>query len=46
MSIAEIAHLLYFDRGNTPKLERALQLEALSPTWREAFQKVLAREIE
>ncbi len=43
MSVAEVCALFYFDRGNLPGARRALEIEALSPGWREGFEARLAQ---
>lgn len=42
ITVKEINHLLYFDRGNLDDARRALRIPALSPGWRGSFEKRLA----
>jgi len=41
MTVREIAHLLYFDRGNLDAARRALRIPALSAAWRASFEKLV-----
>ena len=41
MTVAEINALLYSSRHPRDQLERALQIEALSPGWRGSFEALL-----
>jgi ferredoxin-NADP reductase/MOSC domain-containing protein YiiM len=41
MTVAEINALLYFPDHGRDRLERALQIEALSPGWRDSFAALL-----
>jgi MOSC domain-containing protein YiiM len=43
MTVQEIAHLLYFDRGNLEAARRALRVPALSAVWRESFEELITR---
>ena len=43
MSITEIHELMYFDKQNLTDIERALQIDALSPGWRESFEDRLSK---
>jgi MOSC domain-containing protein YiiM len=43
MTIREVNHLLYFDRENLEGAGTALRIEALSPGWREEFEKRLSK---
>ena len=43
MTVAEVNAALYLEKGDRPAVERALQIEALSPGWRRSFEKLLAR---
>jgi len=40
MTVAEIFHLLYFDKSNREKAAEALKIDALSPGWRGSFEKM------
>ena len=43
MTVAEVNAALYLDKGDRAAVERALQIEALSPGWKRSFQALLAR---
>lgn len=43
MSVWQVNHLLYFDPANIAQVERAAQLPALSPGWRDALAALAAR---
>ncbi len=43
MTVAEVNAALYLDKGDRAAVERALQIEALSPGWRRSFEKLLTR---
>jgi MOSC domain-containing protein YiiM len=43
MTVREINHLFYFDRANLAGAGRALRIRALSPGWREEFEKRLSK---
>ena len=43
MTVREICHLLYFDQKNLEGARKALEIEALSPGWRESFEKRLTK---
>lgn len=43
MTVREVCHLLYFDQKNLEGAERALRIQALSPGWRESFEKRLTK---
>ena len=43
LSVREVFHLKMFDRQNTEGVRRALAVEALSPSWREAFTRILEK---
>jgi MOSC domain-containing protein YiiM len=43
VSVREACHLLHFDTGNAAGMRRVLRVPALSPAWREAFERRLAR---
>ena len=42
MSVAEINYVLYFDKDNYESARRALQIDGMSPGWRESFEGILA----
>ena len=42
MSVRAICHLYYFDQKNVADSKKAIRIKALSPGWREGFQKRLA----
>ena len=42
MSVRAICHLYYFDQKNVEDCKKAIRIKALSPGWREGFQKKLA----
>ena len=37
MTVRELMHLLYFDPENVEDAKKALDIEALSPGWRQSF---------
>lgn len=43
LSVREVFHLKMFDRQNTEGARRALAVEALSPSWRDAFTRILEK---
>lgn len=43
MTVAQVNAALYLDQGDRESAERALRIEALSPEWRRAFEKLLAK---
>jgi len=43
MSVRQIHHLLYIDHSDTEAIKQAAKLAALSPGWRESFQKMLEK---
>lgn len=43
MTVREIGHLLYFDKGNLEGARRALRQAALSTGWRRAFEELVAK---
>jgi len=43
VTVAEANHLRFFDTGNAEAIERLLANTALSASWREAFEDILAR---
>lgn len=42
MTVREIMHLLYFDPDNLDDARKALDIEALSPGWRQSFEDRIA----
>lgn len=46
MSVAEINHLLYFDKGNVENARRALGIEGMSPGWRGSFEDIVTSASE
>ncbi len=43
MTVAEVNAALYLDKDDRAAVERALQIEALSPGWRRSFENLLAK---
>jgi MOSC domain-containing protein YiiM len=43
VTVREISHLLFFDAENLEGTERALRVRALSPGWRDSFEKRLTK---
>lgn len=43
LTIAQITHLKYFEKGNIEGYRRALSVPALSSRWREKFEELLAK---
>ena len=43
MTVKEIVHLRHFDNANTAAIEKAANLPALTPSWRNAFKKIVAK---
>lgn len=43
MSVAEINHLLYFDKTNIEQAKRALQIEGMAPGWRGSFEEIVEK---
>ena len=41
MTVKEIVHLRHFDNANTEDAERAANLPALTPSWRDAFKEIV-----
>ena len=41
MTVKEIVHLRHFDNANTEAAERAANLPALTPSWRDSFKEIL-----
>ena len=44
ITVKEMCHLLYFDPKNLEGARKALRIQALSPGWRESFEKRLTKE--
>ena len=42
MTVKEMFHLLYHDKGNLGGAQRALRIDALSPGWRGSFEEIVA----
>lgn len=42
-SVKAVHHLLYFDSGNLERIHEVLSIPALAASWRESFEKVLAK---
>ncbi len=42
MTVHEVSHLLHFGTKNIDEARRALSVQALSPGWRESFEKIIA----
>lgn len=42
MTVRDMSHLLYFDPKNIADAKRALEIEALSPGWRQSFEERIA----
>lgn len=43
MTVKEIVHLRHFDNANTTGAEKAANLSALTPSWRDAFEEITAK---
>lgn len=43
MTVKEIVHLRHFDNANASAAEKAANLPALSPSWRDAFEEIVAK---
>lgn len=43
MTVREIHHLLFFDTNNVEIAKRALLIPALSPSWRDSFENIVAK---
>ncbi len=43
MTVKEIVHLRHFDNANTVGIEKAINLPALSPSWRNSFEEILVK---
>lgn len=46
MTVKEIVHLRHFDNANTEDAERAANLPALTPSWRNAFEEIVVKAQE
>jgi MOSC domain-containing protein YiiM len=42
MTVRDMSHLLYFDPDNFDDAKKALEIEALSPGWRQSFADRIA----
>lgn len=43
LTVKAVHHLLYFDSGNLERIHEVLSIPALAVSWRESFEKVLAK---
>ena len=43
LTVRQVSHLLYFDKDDLEGARTALRIEALSPGWRQSFEKRLAK---
>lgn len=43
VSVQFVNHLRFFDKSNRDEIEKALRVEALSPSWREDFEAMLGK---
>ena len=43
MTVKEIVHLRHFDTGNAAAAEKAANLPALTPSWRDAFEEIVTK---
>ena len=43
LTVRQVSHLLYFDKDDLEGARTALRVEALSPGWRQSFEKRLAK---
>ena len=43
MTVKEIVHLRHFDNANTAAVEKAANLPALTPSWRDSFEELLVK---
>ena len=43
MTVTEIVHLRHFDNTNVAAAEKAASLPALSPSWRDSFEEIIAK---
>ena len=46
MSVRDIFYLLYFDKTNIEQVQRAVQIEGMTPSWIESFQEILGSKVE
>ena len=46
LTVRAAHQLLYFDKENVEGLQKALRISALSPGWRDSFEKLLAKSAE
>ena len=46
MTVKEIVHLRHFDTANTEAAEKAANLPALTPSWRDSFMEILVKTQE
>ena len=46
MTVKEIVHLRHFDTANTEAAEKAANLPALTPSWRDSFEEILVKAQE
>ena len=46
MTVKEIVHLRHFDNANTAGTEKAANLPALTPSWRDAFEEITVKAQE
>lgn len=46
MTVKEIVHLRHFDTANTEAAEKAANLPALTPSWRDSFMEILVKAQE
>ena len=43
MTVKEIVHLRHFDHTNTEAAEKAANLPALTPSWRDSFEEIISK---
>ena len=43
LTVKAVHHLLYFDSGNLERIHEVLSIPALAVSWRESFEKILAK---
>jgi MOSC domain-containing protein YiiM len=41
VTVMEACRIRFFDQSNKPAIRHVLQVEALSPAWREQFEKLV-----
>ncbi|RKU05567.1 MOSC domain-containing protein [Candidatus Poribacteria bacterium] len=46
MTVKEIVHLRHFDNANATAAEKAANLSALTPSWRDSFEEILVKAQE